>query len=67
MRENIELGCLNCEYEAAEKGNIRAHMQSVHEGAELSCIHCENGAPHNSNLKTHTKSVQVGLMFNITY
>ena len=67
MRENIKLGCPNCKYEAAEKGNIRAHMQSMHEGAELSCINCENGAPHNINLKTHTKSIQVRLRFNITY
>ena len=61
----MESSCPHCKYEASEKGNQRAHKQSVHEELKLDCTYCRYETPQSRNLEAHIRSAHVELRFNI--
>ena len=54
-----------CEYQANEKGNIKRHRRSVHEGKTYSCRQCEYHATVKGSLERHRRSVHEGPSFSI--
>ena len=55
--------CSQCEYKAAQKGNLNRHIESIHECKRFQCPHCEHKATEQRYLKTHIKSIHEGLKF----
>ena len=41
-------------------GQLRCHIQSIHEGVRYDCNQCEYQATTQSNLKVHIKSLHEG-------
>ena len=46
-----------------KKGNLQAHIKSVHEGQKIQCPHCEYKATWKRSLQIHIKSVHEGQKF----
>ena len=55
--------CPSCEYNATQKGSLKTHIQSIHEGKTFQCSSCEYKATQKNSLKTHMQSVHEGVRF----
>ena len=54
--------CKTCEYESRFKGNLKQHIEAVHEGIKpFKCDICDFKTAHESKLKKHTESVHRGI------
>ena len=54
MKEsNTRANIANCNYKATQKGNLKEHQKSVHDGRKYHCNHCSYQATTNGNLKEH--------------
>ena len=60
VHEGIKFSFSQCEYQTAQKGNLKIHKKSVHEGIEYSCNQCEYQATQKGDLKIHKKSLHEG-------
>ena len=50
--------CLICDYNFAQKGNLNAHVESVHIKMKLhNCSICDYSFSQKTHLKTHVKLV----------
>ena len=45
--------CQFCDYRPANRGNIKQHVENVHQGLKYECTHCEFKSGDKSNLKRH--------------
>ena len=53
--------CKTCDFETADNGNLKQHVESVHLGIKpFHCKLCECDFSKNSNLKKHIESVHEG-------
>ena len=42
-----------CEYKATDKGHLKRHVKSIHEGIHYPCSQCDYKAPNKSDFKKH--------------
>ena len=43
--------CPHCDHQATQKGHLKRHIQSVHEGFKYSCPYCDHRSTQKANLK----------------
>ena len=55
--------CDQCDYKATEKGHLRSHMKSIHEGVKYPCGQCDYKATEKCSLLIHIKSKHEGIKF----
>ena len=53
--------CPECGKSFTQKGNMKTHYKSIHEGMKYPCRQCEFLTIYPSNLRTHVKSVHGGV------
>ena len=57
--------CKNCDYKTTQKGHLKKHIESVHEGIKpankFKCNICDYETVQNSKLKKHINSVHEGI------
>ena len=51
--ENIDYGCVHCEYNATAKGSFKIHVQSKNEHIKFQCSQCDYKATVGPNLQSH--------------
>ena len=49
-----------CNYKATEKGSLRQHIKSIHEGKQYPCVKCDYKATERGSLRQHIKSIHEG-------
>ena len=54
---NIIYRCDQCEYKATQKGNLKQHIESIHENITYPCDQCEYKSTWKGNLKKHIESI----------
>ena len=60
-----KLQCRVCDYQAADKGNLTKHQQSIHEGKKYHCRVCDYQATQKSHdFTTHQKSIHEGKKYH---
>jgi len=55
--------CLQCDFQAANKGHFRYHLQSKHEGIKYPCQQCDYLARTSTYLQHHMKSKHEGIKY----
>ena len=58
-----QYSCDNCQYKGATPGNLKKHVESIHEGGCYPCDQCDYKATWKSLLKTHVKSTHEGICY----
>ena len=57
IHEGVRYPCNQCEYSAAQPGNLKIHIQSIHEGEKngvrYPCCQCKYRATSRGNPKIH--------------
>jgi len=53
--------CPHCDYQATQKGTLKRHIQSVHDGIKYPCLHCDYQATQEGSLKRHIQNVHDGI------
>ena len=48
-----------CDYQATKKGDLKRHIESIHEGVHYTCDQCEYKATQKGDLRKHVKSKQM--------
>ena len=49
--------CDQCEYQATQKGNLKTHIDSVHEDVQYTSDQCDCKSKWKGDLKKHLESV----------
>ena len=57
----VKYACNQCDYKAAQKGNLTQHIQSKHEGLKYDCNQCDYQATTLSNLTIHIQAKHEGV------
>ena len=52
-KENIQLGCYECQAVYRSKMGLSLHRRSVDEGMKIDCNQCDYNAITHGNLTTH--------------
>merc|ERR1712189_23215 len=55
--------CQDCDYSATQKGHIKIHVQSKHEGIKYPCHQCDYQATRSSSLQRHIESIHEGIKY----
>ena len=55
--------CQHCEYHSTQKGHVKNHVQSIHEGVRYSCQQCDFNATDPCSLRQHIKSKHLGIKY----
>ena len=58
-----KFSCTSCEKQFATKGNLKAHILSIHENIRFPCKQCDYKATHSSSLKAHIRSIHENIKF----
>ena len=53
--------CNYCKYKSNRSNNVKAHIESIHEGIKFACPYCKVQFSDKSALSKHTKSVHKGI------
>ena len=53
--DNGLYSCNHCNYKVNNKGSLKKHQQSIHEGIRYKCKQCEYKATEKSNLRRHER------------
>ena len=56
--------CDQCTYKAKRKGNLKTHVESIHEGLCYSCDHCGYRSTRKDSLACHVKSEHEGICYS---
>ena len=59
--------CYPCDYKATNVGNLKTHIQSIHEGVCYSCDQCDYKATEKGSLKKHVESIHEGVRYSCDY
>ena len=57
QQSQIKYSCNQCDHQASTQGNLKIHIQSLHEKIQYSCNQCDYQATPNGDLKAHIQSV----------
>ena len=64
IHEGVKFSCLECEYQATQKGDLTRHTQSVHErNQKYQCFFCDYQSARKDQLTNHQKSVHEGIRY----
>ena len=55
--KEVRYPCNKCEYSATTTGNLKRHIQNIHEGLKYPCNQCEYSATTAGSLKRHIQSI----------
>ena len=55
--------CGQCDYKAAFTGDLKKHLQSIHEGVCYPCGQCAYKATFAGNLTKHVESIHEGVRY----
>ena len=64
QQSQIKYSCNQCDHQASTQGNLKIHIQSVHEKIWYSCNQCDYQAAQNGDLKTHIQSVHEKIKYS---
>ena len=53
----MRYNCDQCEYRSTQKGSLKTHKKSIHEGVRYGCDQCTFKAINKNDLKRHNKSI----------
>ena len=55
--------CPFCDYKPANTGNVKHHVENVHQGLKYNCTNCDYKDGDKSNLKKHMERVHFGVTY----
>ena len=64
QQSQIKYSCNQCDHQASTQGNLKIHIQSVHEKIRYYCNQCDYQATPNGDLKTHIQSVHEKIKYS---
>ena len=70
MKEEIKMGrtlkhsCNICDYQASTQGQLKIHIQSVHEKIKHHCDICDHHASTKSHLRRHIQSIHEKIKYS---
>ena len=64
QQSQIKYSCNKCDHQASTQGNLKIHIQSLHEKIQYSCNQCDYQATPNGDLKTHIQSVHKKIKYS---
>ena len=50
---NAKYSCEYCEYKSSQKGDLKIHKKSIHDGVKYSYEYCDCKATEKGNLQRH--------------
>ena len=62
-KNNKKYACNQCDYQATTQGNLKTHIQSIHEGVKYSCNLCDKQFTRQDSLTRHIQSVHEGVKY----
>ena len=60
----FKYSCNQCDHQATVKGDLKRHIQSVHEKIKYSCNHCDQQFTAKGSLKKHIQSVHEKIKYS---
>ena len=55
--------CENCDFQTNKAGNLRQHVESIHERIRYPCDQCQYKATVKKDLKKHVESIHLGVRY----